>query len=123
MRWLKQQTATDEIRWAITGWRACSLHGLSVLVDDDTKPVEIVVSDVVPTVLQRWQLRPAPNAEQPVMLISRTSTPIATFSGVDRIAGLPVVDPWQAAMDVAGDPQRGIEQATAIADALWLSKP
>jgi hypothetical protein len=31
-----------------------------------------------------------------------------------------VVDPWQAALAVASDPQRGIEQATAIADSLWL---
>ncbi len=122
LHWLKQHAAMVDIRWAITGWRACALHGLGILVDDDTKPVEIVVSHPIEAIMRNWQLRSAPDSAEPILLISRTATPIATFSGVgEHISGLPVVDPWQAALAVAGDPQRGIEQATAIADALWLS--
>ena len=42
IRWLKLKSVDTPITWAVTGWRACTLHDLSVLVDPETKPVEIV---------------------------------------------------------------------------------
>jgi hypothetical protein len=35
--------------------------------------------------------------------------------GTHREQRIPVVDPWQAALDIAGDPKRGWDQAEAIA--------
>jgi hypothetical protein len=124
LQWLTAKVGASTATWAITGWRACALHGLSVLVDDTAKPVEIIVREPVAAVLRDWQLKLQPYSGGSFFLMSTTSTPITAFAcpGLP-IAALPVVDPWQAALDVAGDPQRGIEQATAIADSLWLGQP
>jgi len=123
LQWLKAKSDGASITWAITGWRACALHNLSILVDNDTKPVEIVVREPISAVMHDWKLRKQPSLSGASLLISQSGTPITTFSCVgQKIDDLPVIDPWQAALDVIGDPQRGIEQATAIADFLWLEK-
>lgn len=106
---------------AVTGWAACRLHGLSVLVDPKSKPLELTLRVPVRVFVEMHGLVQAPDATTETLILSEAQGPLATFTGVTILHGVPVVDPWQAALHVASDPQRGIEQATAIADALWLA--
>jgi hypothetical protein len=122
VKWLRGITKKEAMQWAVTGWHACTLHNSSVLLDEKTKPLEIVVHESVSAVMQAWELKEVPANSGEYLSISTTPHPLATFSFVTTIEQLPVVDPWQAALAVIGDPQRGIEQATAIADELWLAK-
>ncbi len=121
--WLRQQTMQGEGHgWAVTGWQACQQHGLGVLTNLASKPVEIVVNGAIDAVLRRLGLQETPTSTSTTVLVSGADMPQATFLGVDQETKTRygVVDPWQAALAVACDPQRGIEQATAIADSLWL---
>jgi hypothetical protein len=123
MDWLRQQAVPGAgPSWAVTGWQACQQHGLSVLTNLASKPVEIVVAGEMDNLLRRLSLQEVSAPTASTLLLSRAATPLATVLGLDQDAasGYAVVDPWQAALAVASDPQRGIEQATAIADALWL---
>jgi hypothetical protein len=123
LHWLRTTAGTSSITWAITGWQACALHDLGVLVNSDVKPMEIVVREPVSAVLREWQLKSQPYTGGPSLHVIATPMPITTFActGIP-IKGLPVVDPWQAALHVISDPNRGIEQATAIVDSLWLGQ-
>ncbi len=121
--WLRQQAINGAGEgWAVTGWQACQQHELSALSSVESKPIEIVAVGEIDGLLRRLGLQEMPMPTTSTLLVSSAATPLATFLGVDREAkaGYAVVDPWQAALAVASDPQRGIEQATAIADSLWL---
>ena len=108
--------------WAVTGWSACAEHGLTILADPSAKPIDLVTGDDLDKFLTKWELRAAPAGETPWLVITRTETPRAAFSGMSTVGKmhLPLVDPWQAALSVAGDPLRGEEQARALVSALWL---
>lgn len=123
MDWLRQQAVQGAGQgWAVTGWQACQQHGLSALTNLASKPVEIVIAGEIDDLLSRLSLQEMPAPTASTLLISSAATPQATFLGVgqDAKSRYAVVDPWQAALAVASDPQRGIEQAMAIADSLWL---
>jgi hypothetical protein len=120
--WLSQHSDDHDGSWALTGLHAAQRHGLSTLTHLHSKPVEIVVNSTIAEHLQRWQLQVAPAPSPTTLLITRAALPLTSFLGVTSSPGQPpMVDPWQAALAVANDPQRGIEQATAIADTLWLA--
>lgn len=106
--------------WAITGWEACRRHRALILQDARTKPLTIVTGGPQSAFLDAWKLRVVPERDARFWLLT-TARPKATLCGATRVQGLPVVNPWQAALDVAADPYRGIEQAMAIADACWLT--
>ncbi len=111
------------LQWAMSGWTACKLHGASALADGRQKPLQIAVDSPIAPVLRAWNLRLLkPGMESGALFsIERAQTPRSYFCGTTIIHGLPVVDLWQAALDVASDSHRGSEQAAAIAEELWLA--
>ncbi len=115
------QPSEAPTEWAVTGWEACRRHDMSVLTNLDSKPVEVVITCDVEALMQRLHLQEASAPTPETLVLTRTSTPRAPLLGAERegTSGVVLVDPWQAALAVAGDPQRGIEQATAIAATLW----
>jgi hypothetical protein len=93
-----------------------------VLNDPVGKPLVVVVRGPASRVRQAWSLADVP-AERALFHLQSSPTPAATFAMATDVRGLPCVDLWEAALDVASDPQRGIEQTRAIADALFPSGP
>ena len=121
--WLRALApAMSRVRWAIGGWSACQRHGFGVLQHPQAKPFTVTVAcehaNISP-VLQAWSLV-ACDARDAAFWLAPVAMTSAALAAVVRIDDIPVVDGWQAALDVASDPDRGIEQATAIADLLWL---
>ena len=48
------------------------------------------------------------------LMLSQATSPLSTFADSTRILGQWVVNPWQATLEVASDPQHGINQANAL---------
>ncbi len=119
--WLRKQRKPNGDRWAITDWSACSLHKKLAVNDISGKPFTISVKGSLRSLMTEWSLREVPS-DQALLHLQRSPHPITTFSWVTEIDGLPVVDPWEAAIDVVSDPQRGPEQASVICDDLFLAK-
>ena len=121
--WLQRRVA--EMRsddYAIDGWWACRMHGLDIIDAFETKPVSLVVRNRIETFLKRWELRVVVDGPSH-LTVSVSPEPACVFPFLNLVRPrkyeeLPVVDPWQAALDVARDPQRGIEQAQAILSTL-----
>jgi hypothetical protein len=122
LTWLRGRFQADGGPWAVSGWAACQLHRRLVLNDPVGKPLVVVVRGPASRVRQAWSLADVP-AERALFHLQSSPTPAATFAMATDVRGLPCVDLWEAALDVASDPQRGIEQTRAIADALFPSGP
>lgn len=122
LEWISRRPASG-FDWAINGWSACQLHRALAITDAGQKPCSIIVNAPARTFLLEWKLRTVPRSQaaEAFFLLETTSMPVSTFCGFGLINGRPVVDLWQAALDVARDPQRGREQAEAIAQELWLA--
>jgi hypothetical protein len=118
------QAPTVTATWAVSGWWACALHEAMALTEASHKPVSVAIAGPITTVLRAWNLRPVGPGHQTgsCLLLESAALPKSTFCGMTTIGDLPVVDLWQAALDVASDPHRGIEQAEAIANELWLAQ-
>jgi hypothetical protein len=119
--WLREQYKPNGDRWAITEWSACALHKKLAVNDISSKPLTISVKDSLRNLMTKWALREVPS-DQALFHLQKSPHPITSFSWVTEIDGLPVVDPWEAAIDVVSDPQRGPEQASVICDDLFLAK-
>lgn len=119
--WLRDQYTPSGDQWAITAWSACARHKKLAVNDISSKPLTISVKSSLRTLMTTWSLREVP-ADQAFIHLQKSPHPITTFSWVSEIDGLPVVDPWEAAIDVVSDPQRGPEQASVICDVLFRVK-
>jgi hypothetical protein len=123
-RWLNDQTHTHGgVPWAISGWAACHLLDLSILHQPEAKPFTLTVglgAAGLPAFLRAWQLVEC-DPRDAAFGIEPSAPKSAALAAILDVDGLPVVDGWQAALDVVSDPDRGIEQATSIADRLWLA--
>lgn len=105
--------------WAISGWAACHMLQLGILLRPEEKPFSITIgSNVVSAVIKEWQLVEC-DPRDALFFIEPAARRSAALAGRVMREGIQVVDGWQAALDVACDPDRGIEQANAIAEALW----
>jgi hypothetical protein len=126
MAWLRTWhagSAAGRQRWAISGWAACHLQGFGVVQHPQAKPVTVTMAGdraAVASVLRSWSLITCAPHEAGFW-IEPTAESGAALAATVVIDGLPVVDGWQAALDVAADPDRGIEQALAIVERLGLS--
>ena len=118
LAWLGEKYSPAENSWAISGWTACALHKRLAINDISDKPIVVSLAGPIRDMVTNWSLREVPAGEA-MFHFQRSPHPLTTFSCISVIRGLPVVDPWEAALDVVGDPQRGPEQAAAIADALF----
>ena len=119
-RWLQDQDA-KLAPWAISGWAACHLLHLSVLHHPEAKPFSVTIGRsavALPAVLHAWKLVEC-EPRDAIFWIEPTPPQRAALAATLLVDGVPVVDGWQAALDVASDPDRGIEQAMSIAERLW----
>ncbi len=118
LAWLRRADPGAAATWAVTGWAACQLHRRSVLNHGASKPVVVTVRGPVGALLQAWSLHEvAP--ERALFQLQSSPAAVTAFAMATRQRGLPTVDLWEAALEVASDPQRGIEQTRAIAEALF----
>jgi len=121
-RWLKDQDEKLAVTpWAISGWAACQLLDLSILHHPEAKPFTVTIGRsavALPAVLHAWKLVEC-EPRDAVFWIEPTPPQRAALAATLLVDGVRVVDGWQAALDVASDPDRGIEQAMSIAERLW----
>lgn len=69
--------------------------------------------------MDRWRLVACDERDaQAYLTLTRPS--LSRFGAVVEKHGIATVDAWEAALSVSTDPRRGLEQAEAIADELWL---
>jgi hypothetical protein len=118
LAWLRTVDQSGAINWAVTGWAACQLHRRSVLNHTALKPVVVTVRGPVGALRQAWSLHEVP-PERALFQLQSSPASVTAFAMATRKRGLPTVDLWEAALEVASDPQRGIEQTRAIAEALF----
>jgi hypothetical protein len=118
LAWLRGVDQSGAMNWAVTGWAACQLHRRSVLNHTALKPVVVTVRGPVGALRQAWSLHEVP-AERALFQLQSSPASVTAFAMATRKRGLPTVDLWEAALEVAGDPQRGIEQTRAISEALF----
>jgi hypothetical protein len=121
MQWLAQRPTTSS--WAVNGWSACQCHSASVLIEPDAKPFSIAYLGSVDQIAKDWGLMKVDRIDdsRTLFLVEPVTMAKSLFSKgtLGGFNGVPVVDLWQAAVDVVSDPDRGIEQAEAVADLLW----
>ena len=122
LRWLRD-TRADGVRWAVGGWAAVAEHDASHVVNIESQPVLLHTSAPLAELERSFRLSRASDAGTAPVLVQVTSGARSVLGGVVGADRLPVVDLWQAALDVAGDPQRGIEQAESIAERLAGEAP
>jgi hypothetical protein len=122
--WLKSRPWVADVTWAVNGWSAIALKDEAILNDPEAKPLSLVMQGSFQSLLKSWELVPCSSPDDPrlIIMVEATHTPRSTFIGARTRHGLPCVDHFQAALDVIGDPNRGIEQAVAMADSLFLGR-
>lgn len=107
---------------AITGWHAARLLGFPNMVGVESRVV-FRYHDPNKTLLgSLGGLMPC-DPRDAIVFAEPVSNPRAVLGGVvtnKEAHELPVVDPWQAALDVARDPNRGLEQANRIAEEILM---
>jgi len=118
--WLRNHYKASDVAFALTGWSACALHRRLVVNDIGSKPITISVRDSIGSAMSTWSLREVAD-DRAFLHLQKSPHPLTTFSWLHDIDGLPVVDLWEAAIDVVSDPQRGFEQACAIRDDVFLA--
>lgn len=113
---LRQASAQSSV--VAGGWEACRIHGVSMRGHDYVPMVHAIANpDSVAKSLSL--IRCSENDAQLKILDSRKERSIT--EGAVRIAGIQTVDLLQAALDLAGDPDRGQEQLEHILRLLDLS--
>lgn len=100
--------------WAVGGWAACMQHQVDISTDAGAYPVHLAVAGDQTEILNRLECAVCEPAQAIAHLEVRTRR--HAFQGVVVKAGIPTVDLVQAALDVASDPARGLEQAEHIVD-------
>lgn len=91
---------------AVAGWPALDLHqALHV----SGEPTPMLLTDDPATLMRRWRLSPSDGPGDLVLL--RSATPRRSFAGAARRNAVPVVDVWEAQLNVAGDRVRARAQA------------
>jgi hypothetical protein len=112
--WLGKQGVVDGCRWALGSWAACDAHGVG-MVTGAARPA-IHVTGSVESLMRQWELTTCDERDA-AFVIEPCDQAMAQplIGGAVIIDGMPVVDVWQAALDVARDPGRGGDQAWAIA--------
>lgn len=117
MAWLDSLAMTIQANGsllALTGWKALEHHGLGAVVGVTPITVEVPTEQHLETLTS--SILPAGQRQEAWAYISVMRRWRAVAMGITpRDKRIPVVDPWQAALDIAGDPNRGWEQAEAIA--------
>lgn len=105
--------------WAVTGWTALALHRKLAIAEAKGKPVTLAVAGSMRAFMSAHELREVPAGNE-ILQLQACSHPITAFSWCSDFDGMLVVDLWEAVLAVIADPQRGQEQAAAIADDLLL---
>ena len=121
LAWLRKRPKVTACQWMVNGWGAIELHGASHLNTLATKPVSLVLRGPLPALLKMWDLVPSDSASDPrtILHIETATCPRSVFIGGNVLDGLPCIDLFQAALDVVSDPDRGVEQSTAITESLF----
>lgn len=102
--------ATRKPPVAMAGFLACRLLG--VLHTPDARRQAHVLGSMAEA-LNQWDLEPCDERDA-LFVISEPRAKQSILRGLVRVEGIPVVDILQAAVDVAGRPARGREQADYI---------
>jgi hypothetical protein len=100
----------QDVSRAIGGFEACRRLGV---LHAFVPRVEVHVDRLDDGLLDGWGLELCEPRDAHCYLI-RTKYPQSVMRGANKIDGLPVVDVFQAALDVVGNPARGREQAEYI---------
>jgi hypothetical protein len=100
---------------ALTGWQAVVAHGLNIVVGDRPVTAVVPLKSHLDHLLTDGGVRDCPPEEAWAYLTVARDRRSAFAGTVPREGKVPVVDLWQAALDVASDPSRGFDQAMAIA--------
>jgi hypothetical protein len=100
--------------WALTSWAACQLHHVDISTDASAYPVTIAAAGDQVEILSRLECSACEPGDAVAYLDLRPGK--HAFRGVVRHGGVPVVDLVQAALDVASDPARGLEQAEHLVE-------
>ncbi len=112
--WLGKQGPVDGCRWALGSWAACAAHGVAIVTG--TTRLSIHAMGSIESLMRQWELAPCDERDAAFVIEPCDPSMVRPLSGgMVAIDGLPVVDLWQAALDVARDPGRGGDQAWAIA--------
>lgn len=100
---------------ALSGWRALENYNLGIVVGKRPYTVEVPLERYVPQVTEAVLVSETKTREPWAYLGVMRRWRAVAMGAVPRESNrLIVVDPWQAALDVVGDPNRGFEQAEAI---------
>jgi len=102
---------------ALTGWKALEQHGLSIVVGATPMTIEVQTQQHLESISSLLMPKAQRHEAWAICRVMRRWRAVAmgiTAHGKH----IPVVDPWQAALDIAGDPNRGWEQAEALAKRL-----
>lgn len=112
---LEQQVEKGGGMLALSGWKAIEAYGLGVVVGKRPYTVEVPLERYIPLVTDA-ALVSTTKAREPWAYLGVMRRWRAVAMGAVRREShrLVTVDPWQAALDVVADPNRGFEQAEAI---------
>ncbi len=112
---LGQQVKNGGGMLSLSGWKALDVYNLGNVVGKRPYTVEVPTERYVPQVTNTTLVPTAKDREPWAYLGVMRRWRAVALGAVQRESNrLVIVDPWQAALDVAGDPNRGFEQAEAI---------
>lgn len=106
---------------AVNGWMAIQERGLDVVAGNHPVTVVVPRPQDLRSLIAHSDLRDCPPGEAWAFFTVARGRRSVFASVADRNGTVPAVDLWQAALDVASDPNRGYEQAEAIAKRLIKS--
>jgi hypothetical protein len=112
--WLRKQGPVADCPWAMGSWSACAAHGVAMVTG--TTRLSIHAMGSVESLMRAWELTPCEERDADFVIEACEPSMVRPLAGGSVVIdGIPVVDIWQAALDVARDPGRGGDQAWAIA--------
>lgn len=112
--WIRKQGPVADCPWALGSWAACAAHGVAMVTG--TTRLSIHAMGSVESLMRAWELTPCEERDAAFVIEACEPSMVRPLAGgAVVIDGIPVVDIWQAALDVARDPGRGGDQAWAIA--------
>lgn len=120
MAWLDGLAMTTQASGgllALTGWKALEHHGLGIVVGATPITVEVPTDQHLES-LKSFIIPSAQRQEAWAYLGVMRRWRAVAMGMNPREKRIPVVDPWQAALDIAGDPNRGWDQSEAMAERL-----
>ena len=104
--------------FAIGGWSALERYRKKIVAGETPIQLWMKTPHDVEEIMKQENLVVC-NPKEAWFHVMVSPTPRSTFAGLIMKEGqAPIVDLWQAALDVCGDPARGSEQAESIARAL-----